>query len=51
MQDSPSLNRWVELPRDVGGSEDENSGLVVSNSVHLDEELCKARDDTTQMRE
>lgn len=39
IRDSPTLDRRVELPGDIGGSEDENSSFVVSDSVHLDKEL------------
>lgn len=39
MLDSPALDRIVELPRDICGTQYQHTSIIVPNTVHLHKEL------------
>ena len=40
---------WIRKTYDIGGTEDENAGLVIANTVHLNEEFIQSLASTSRL--
>lgn len=38
-ENSPSFDGVIELPRDIGGTKDQDSRIIVADTIHLNQKL------------